>query len=512
MHTYREKSHEELRWEDYQMGDKGGSNPAGPSFGGMGFNTNNTHENPFYWLPAFSQPANLFSSTTSTNPFAPNTSTFSTPGFGSSIPAKPTYKEKSYEEHRWEDYQRGHKGSSVFGQKPAFGSFGSSFQQSQPAFGSSVFGSSPFGASSQPAFGATRTSTFGSTSTPPTFGNKGSAFGVYSSSHFGSNTPPSNLGKVEEANEYTKRQESYAYITYITERLERLNLESVIPLADTIHGLLTRKAAGNEAYKAGKYEDAVEHYTSALSCSLESRPFAAICYCNRAAAYKALGQVVDAIADCSLAIALDPTYHKAISRRASLYEMIRDYGLASIDLRRLVSLLTTSQMDEKGLLSDKASVVNELRKTQLWLNNVEKESRKKIPLNMYLILGVKSTAAASEIKKAYRKAALKHHPDKAAQSVKSDNGMWKEIAENVYKDADTFFKLIGEAYAILSNPSKRSRYDMDEKMRNEVNKYNGRSSSGKMATNVQSPTVFERSGSSRWRENSSSSYRYTWYS
>ncbi|XP_071690689.1 uncharacterized protein [Rutidosis leptorrhynchoides] len=318
------------------------------------------------------------------------------------------------------------------------------------------------------------------------------------------------LGKLEEANEFIKKQENSGYIT---ERLESMSLDSIIPLADTIRELLTRKAAGNEAYKAGKYADAVEHYTSALSCSVESRPFAAICYCNRAAAYRGLGQVVDAIADCSLSIALDPTYHKAISRRASLYEMIRDYGLAAIDLRRLVSLLTTSQMDEKGFLAG-ASGVNELiRKTQLWLNNIEEESRKEIPLNMYLILGVESTAAASEIKKAYRKAALKHHPDKAARSVsRSENGddglLWKEIAENVYKDADRLFKMIGEAYAILSNSSKRSQYDMDEEMRNEVNKYNSRSSSGRMATNVQSP-FFERSASRRWQEKASSSFRYT---
>lgn len=56
--------------------------------------------------------------------------------------------------------------------------------------------------------------------------------------------------------------------------------------------------------------DAIEHYSAALACSTESRPFAAICFCNRAAAYQALGQIADAIADCSLAIALDPSYLK----------------------------------------------------------------------------------------------------------------------------------------------------------------------------------------------------------
>jgi tetratricopeptide (TPR) repeat protein len=68
--------------------------------------------------------------------------------------------------------------------------------------------------------------------------------------------------------------------------------------------------AGNESFRTGKYTDAIEHYTIALSSNVESRPFAAICLCNRAAAYQALGQIADAIADCSLAIALDGNYAK----------------------------------------------------------------------------------------------------------------------------------------------------------------------------------------------------------
>lgn len=68
--------------------------------------------------------------------------------------------------------------------------------------------------------------------------------------------------------------------------------------------------SGNEAFQAGKYAEAVDFYTAALSYNVESRPFAAICFCNRAAAYKALGQITDAIADCSLAIALDGNYWK----------------------------------------------------------------------------------------------------------------------------------------------------------------------------------------------------------
>uniref|UniRef100_A0A5K4F853 J domain-containing protein n=1 Tax=Schistosoma mansoni TaxID=6183 RepID=A0A5K4F853_SCHMA len=62
----------------------------------------------------------------------------------------------------------------------------------------------------------------------------------------------------------------------------------------------------------------------------------------------------------------------------------------------------------------------------------------------YKILGIKKTASSDEIKKAYRRLALKWHPDK--------NPDKKEEAEKC-------FKLISEAYEVLSDPKKRDMYD-----------------------------------------------------
>ncbi|AEC09994.1 Heat shock protein DnaJ with tetratricopeptide repeat-containing protein [Arabidopsis thaliana] len=197
---------------------------------------------------------------------------------------------------------------------------------------------------------------------------------------------------------------------------------------------------------------------------------AAICFCNRAAANQALVQIADAIADCSLAMALDENYTKAVSRRATLHEMIRDYDQAASDLQRLISILVKQSDKTKTPETsvDRASSRKELKQARQRLSVMEEKSKEGIHLDFFLIMGVKTSDSAADIKKAYRKAALRHHPDKAAQIlVRSESeGPWlKEILEEVHKGADRLFKMIGEAYSVLSDPTKRSDYELEEEIR-----------------------------------------------
>ena len=309
------------------------------------------------------------------------------------------------------------------------------------------------------------------------------------------------LGKLEEGLSLLEQQEEKVSAT---NKNGSNVLDSLIPLAATIRELLHHKTAGNEAYLAGRHAEAVEHYTSVLSCNLESRPFAAVCYCNRAAAYKVLGQITDAIADCSLAIALDGNYLKALSRRANLSEMIRDYSQAVSDLRRLVSLLSKKVEDNanhNGTSDRSNNFTNDLKQYRIRLYELEELDRKEIPLDLYLILGVEPSVSISEIKKAYRKAALRHHPDKAFKSLpKNDNGddgIWRVIAEEVRRDVDRLFKVIGEAYAVLSDPSKRARYDAEEEMRNTKRRRPGTMGRSNMENQYCSS---EQSNRRHWRE------------
>ena len=64
--------------------------------------------------------------------------------------------------------------------------------------------------------------------------------------------------------------------------------------------------------------------------------------------------------------------------------------------------------------------------------------------NLYEILGVEEGATEKDIKSAYRKLALKYHPDRNPDDP----------------DSETRFKEISEAYGVLSDPDKRKNYDL----------------------------------------------------
>ncbi|XP_058084289.1 nuclear pore complex protein NUP98A-like isoform X3 [Magnolia sinica] len=179
MPSYKDKSHEELRWEDYQRGDKGGPNPTGQPAGGI-FSAP-SQSNPFGPTGTFGQtPANPFSSTSS-NPFAQKTPTFGNTGFGSS--STPAFNSPF-----------GTSSSSPFRatSTPTPSIFGA---PSAPAFGASS-SPSPFGASSMPSIGSSP-SLFGSSSAPGTGPAFGSSFGTQSSGLFQSSTP--SLGQMAPA-------------------------------------------------------------------------------------------------------------------------------------------------------------------------------------------------------------------------------------------------------------------------------------------------------------------------
>ncbi len=121
---------------------------------------------------------------------------------------------------------------------------------------------------------------------------------------------------------------------------------------------------------------------------------------------------------------------KAIMKRSELYLKLEQYEDAVRDLERV------KQIDPST-----AGLRQKLQDAKLEL----KKSKRK---DYYKILEISKEATEDEIKKAYKRQALKWHPDKHS------NG-----EEEQRLNADKMFKDIGEAYSVLSDPQKKVRYD-----------------------------------------------------
>lgn len=69
--------------------------------------------------------------------------------------------------------------------------------------------------------------------------------------------------------------------------------------------------------------------------------------------------------------------------------------------------------------------------------------------DFYKILGVDKKASDDEIKKAYKKLAMKWHPDRNSQATEEEKAK-----------ADKMFKEINEAYTVLSDKEERRKFDL----------------------------------------------------
>ncbi|CAM6084741.1 unnamed protein product [Calypogeia fissa] len=82
------------------------------------------------------------------------------------------------------------------------------------------------------------------------------------------------------------------------------------------------KAKGNSAFSAGKYEEAIEHFSTAISLAPENH----VLYSNRSASYASLQKYSEALADAKKTVELKPDWSKGYSRLGAAY-----VGLSKFD-------------------------------------------------------------------------------------------------------------------------------------------------------------------------------------
>jgi DnaJ family protein C protein 7 len=204
-----------------------------------------------------------------------------------------------------------------------------------------------------------------------------------------------------------------------------------------VKALEKTKAAGNEHFKNRKWADAVQSYSECLDVDPQAKKYNAKVFCNRAAALTHLARFDEAIVDCDRAIKADPHYAKAYLRRANCGEQIgtpESIGEAIRDFERA----------QKICGDQDRTIERQIRAAKLAL---KKANRK----DYYKLLGVSPHATEAEIKKGYRKSALKYHPDRHASKSEAEQAK-----------AEACFKDVATGYELLSDPQKRAAYDQGQ--------------------------------------------------
>jgi len=112
-----------------------------------------------------------------------------------------------------------------------------------------------------------------------------------------------------------------------------------IRIQQAIQKSLMEKEKGNQLFKDGKYDAAINRYTSAISLN----PRNPILYANRGMALMKKEQYAAAEQDCDVALQLDPSYSKAIARRGVARKKMKKYTEALEDFNLLLKIEPKNQ-------------------------------------------------------------------------------------------------------------------------------------------------------------------------
>ena len=189
------------------------------------------------------------------------------------------------------------------------------------------------------------------------------------------------------------------------------------------------KIRANTYFKSNNYEQAINEYTKLLDFDPENKNFMSIILTNRALCYKKTGKNMEALKDVDKAIEYNPNYSTAYIRRALIYEEFKMFDDAKSDLCK------AKELDPNN------------SKIDGYMNEANQKGEAARNRDYYKILEIDRNATQEQIKKAYRKLALRYHPDRNSESEQT-----KKVAQRKFQD-------VSDAYSVLSDPKKKEMFD-----------------------------------------------------
>lgn len=202
---------------------------------------------------------------------------------------------------------------------------------------------------------------------------------------------------------------------------------------------LKEKAAAS--FKKGDIQAAIDQFQDCLEVDDLNINYNATIYLNIALCFSKQSKNEEALKSLNKAVQLNPKYAKAFFKRGDVNEALGNHEEALRDYQNAHQLEPSKSFLTIIIFLEEFNVEEKIKHAKV----KAKEAAKK---DFYKILGVDSKATDDEIKKAYRKLALKWHPDR------------NQGSEEERQKADKMFKDINEAYSVLSDPDKRKRFDL----------------------------------------------------
>ncbi|KAF9012151.1 TPR-like protein [Hymenopellis radicata] len=192
------------------------------------------------------------------------------------------------------------------------------------------------------------------------------------------------------------------------------------------------KDEGNNAFKLGQHQQAIEKYGEAIDrigrAEEEGKggQIRATLLSNRATTLVKLNKHDEALEDIEASLLLSSKSFKVYRTRARIHLHLEAYDKAVADFKSAIQYA----QDDVGYSSER-----DIRELKSDLKKAEAALKRSKTKDYYKILGVQRDCTEIEIKKAYRRESLKHHPDKGGDEEK--------------------FKLVVEANSV-------ERYDMGD--------------------------------------------------